>query len=172
MKYKRFEELPVWQSSIELAVAMYAITAKPEFRRQRSLRDQIERAAVSVSNNIAEGFERGTNQELLTFLYIARGSAGEVRPMLCLLEKMHAFLNLESEIRNLKSRVASISKQLGAWIQSILNSELKGQRFVTEKSKRLEVAAEDRSRFLEQLERIRRGGRVDSQDARSGAGSK
>ena len=71
---------------------------------------------MSVSNNIAEGFERGTNNELLNFLYIARGSAGEVRSMLCLLEKMHTFLNLESEMRNLKSRGESISKQLGAWI--------------------------------------------------------
>jgi four helix bundle protein len=97
MKYERFEQLPVWQAGIELAVQTYAMTAKPVFRRHHSLRDQIERAAVSVSNNIAEGFERGTNQELLTFLYIARGSAGEVRSMLCLLERMSDFCNLESE---------------------------------------------------------------------------
>jgi len=82
VRYERFEQLPVWQASIELAVETYAMTGKLAFRRQRSLRDQMERAAVSVSNNIAEGFERGTNQELLTFLYIARGSAGEVRSML------------------------------------------------------------------------------------------
>lgn len=76
MTFKRFEELPVWQAAIKLGEQIYAMTAKPVFRRQRSLRDQIERAAVSVSNNIAEGFERGTTQELLTFLCIARGSAG------------------------------------------------------------------------------------------------
>jgi four helix bundle protein len=74
------------------------MTAQPAFRRQRSLRDQLERAALSVSNNIAEGFERGTNQELLTFLYIAGGSAGETRSMLCLLERMPASSNLEFEI--------------------------------------------------------------------------
>jgi four helix bundle protein len=56
-----------------------------------SLRDQLERAAVSVSNNIAEGFERGTTQELLTFLYIARGSCGEVRSMPSLLEHLPGF---------------------------------------------------------------------------------
>ncbi len=128
MRYERFEQLPVWQASIELALATYSITAQPAFRRQHSLRDQLERAAVSVSNNIAEGFERGTNQELLTFLYIARGSAGETRSMLCLLERMPAFGNLESEILNLKSRAESISRQLGAWIRTLRDSELKGQR--------------------------------------------
>jgi four helix bundle protein len=79
MKYSRFEELPVWQAGIELAVKAYALSKRPAFRRERSLRDQLERAAVSVSNNVAEGFERGTTQELLTFLYVVRGSAGEVR---------------------------------------------------------------------------------------------
>ena len=155
MKYERFEQLPVWQASIDLAIQTYAMTAKPAFRRQHSLRDQIERAAVSVSNNIAEGFERGTNQELLTFLYIARGSAGEVRSMLCLLERISAFCDLESAIRNLKARVESVSKQLGAWIQSIQNSGLKGQRYVTEKTRRARVAAEERDSFLEELKQIR-----------------
>ena len=61
MRYERFEQLPVWQDAIELAVQTYSMTSKPPFRRERSLRDQIQRAAVSVSNNIAEGFERGTN---------------------------------------------------------------------------------------------------------------
>ena len=98
MKYRRFEELPVWKAGIDLAAQTYDLAAKPGLRRQRSLRDQIERAAVSVSNNIAEGFERGTTQEVLTFLYIARGSAGEVRSMLCLLERLPAFSNLTFQI--------------------------------------------------------------------------
>jgi four helix bundle protein len=156
MKYERFEQLPVWQASIELGVHTHTMTAKPVFRRNHSLRDQVERAAVSVSNNIAEVFERGTSQELLTFLYIARGSAGEVRSMMCLLERIPDFLNLESEILNLKSRAESISKQLGAWIQSIPNSNLKGQRYVTDKTRQGRAAAEERKRFLEELQRIRR----------------
>jgi four helix bundle protein len=71
MTYKRFEDLPVWQAGLELAPRVYRLTALAPFRRNRSLRDQLERAAVSVSNNVAEGFERGTTQELLT-LYRAR----------------------------------------------------------------------------------------------------
>jgi four helix bundle protein len=91
LTYDRFEQLPVWQAAIKLGQQIYAFTSKSAFRQQRSLRDQIERAAVSISNNVAEGFERGTTQELLTFLYIARGSAGEVRSMLCLLEGIPQF---------------------------------------------------------------------------------
>jgi len=53
--YKRFEELPVWRDSLELALAIYALTTAPALGRQRSLRDQLERAALSISNNIAEG---------------------------------------------------------------------------------------------------------------------
>ena len=98
MKYSRFEELPVWKAAIELAVQIYHLTSRPVFKSRYSLRDQIERAAVSVSNNIAEGFERGTTQELLTFLYISRGSCGEVRSMLCLLERIPVFGDLKFEI--------------------------------------------------------------------------
>ncbi len=155
MKYDRFEQLPVWQAAIELAAQTYAMTAKPVFNRHRSLRDQIERAAVSVSNNVAEGFERGTNQELLTFLYIARGTAGEVRSMLCLLGSIGAFCDLESEIGNLKGRAESIARQLGAWIQSLQNSGMKGQRYVTARVRQARAAAEDRKRFLEGLEETR-----------------
>jgi four helix bundle protein len=156
MRYERFEQLPVWQASIDLAVQTYVITIKAAFSRQRSLRDQIERAAVSISNNIAEGFERGTNQELLTFLYIARGSAGEVRSMLCLLERIPAFCDLGSDILNLKSRAESISKQLGAWIRSLQDSGMKGQRYVTEKTKKADQARHAREEFLEELDQIRR----------------
>ncbi|MGH9375396.1 MAG: four helix bundle protein [Terriglobia bacterium] len=102
MTYERFEQLPVWQAAIKLGQAVYSLTKNRPFSRQRSLRDQIERVAVSVSNNIAEGFERGTTQELLTFLYIARGSVGEVRSMLCLACSTE-FLN--SPISNLKFQI-------------------------------------------------------------------
>ena len=157
MTYERFEQLPVWQATIDLAAAVYALTDTPQFRSRHSLRDQIERAVVSVSNNIAEGFERGTKQELLTFLYIARGSAGEVRSMLCLLEKIPAFAGLESQISNLKSSVESISKQLGAWIRSLRNADLKGERYVNEKTRQADVARKGREEFLKELEQVRKG---------------
>ena len=67
MKYNRFEELPVWRDAIELAVRTFDLTAQPCFRGHAGTRNQLENAVVSISNNIAEGFERGTTQELLTF---------------------------------------------------------------------------------------------------------
>ena len=102
MKYHRFEELPVWKAAIELAVRVFALTAETCFRGHAGTRNQLENAAVSISNNIAEGFERGTTQELLTFIYISRGSSGEVRSMLHLLDRLPEFNNLRSEISDLR----------------------------------------------------------------------
>jgi four helix bundle protein len=158
MKYKRFEQLPVWKSAIDLAVQVYALTSKSSFKGQGSLRDQIERAAVSISSNIAEGFERGTTQELLTFLYIARGSAGEVRSLLCLLDRLPAFMDLKFEISNLKPLAESISRQLRAWADSLQETTIKGQRYLTEKARRAEKAARERTEFLEKLRRVREEG--------------
>ncbi len=155
VRYERFEQLPVWQASMDLAVATYVLTSKTSFAGQDTLRDQLERAAVSVSNNIAEGFERGTNQELLTFLYVARGSAGEVRSMLCLPERLGRFRDLESGILNLKSLAESVSKQLGAWIHSLKDSEMKGKRYVREKTKKADLVRRGREEFLQKLQQLR-----------------
>ena len=154
MKYNRFEELPVWKAALELAVSIYSVTSRDDFKGHRSLRDQLERAAVSVSNNIAEGFERGTTQELITFLYIARGSAGEVRSMLCLLERLPSFTHLKSQVSNLKSQAEGISRQLRAWVDSLQNSPIKGQRYLTDKSKERDSRARDREEFLAELRQI------------------
>src|ERR1041384_8847109 len=154
MPYTRFEDLPVWNAAIDLAVQTYELTSKPEFKSQYSLRDQIERAAVSVSNNIAEGFERGTNNELLSFLYIARGSAGEVRSMLCLLDRIPTFRTLNKETALLKKKAESCSRQLKARAQSLQNSEFKGERHVSSRSKRAAQAAKERQEFLDELAEI------------------
>ena len=82
MTYERFEDLPVWQKAADLYEATEDLLESDTFKASRGFRDQLDRAALSVSNNIAEGFERGTTNELLAFIYIARGSAGEVRSML------------------------------------------------------------------------------------------
>lgn len=78
---KTFEELYCWQTGRELVNIIYSLTKSPLFK-DFSLKDQICRAAVSVISNISEGFERGSKEEFLYFLYIAKGSCGEVRAQL------------------------------------------------------------------------------------------
>jgi len=151
MTYARFEELPVWQEAIRLAESVYDMTEGKDWRGSRSLRDQLERAALSVSNNIAEGFERGTTNELLAFLYIARGSAGEVRSMLCFLERRHGFSNLKSQISDLKSIAESCSRQLRAWADHLQNSDIKGQRHLNKKTRRHYHAGKKAEEFQHEL---------------------
>jgi 23S rRNA-intervening sequence protein len=111
---------------------------------------------VSVSNSIAEGFERGTTQKLLSFLYIARGSAGEVRSLLWLVEGIAEFDDLKSQISNLRSQAESISRQLRGWADLLQNSEIRGQRYLDEKSRRRDKERRDREEFLNELEVIRK----------------
>ena len=158
MRYQRFEDLPVWNAAIDLAVQVYELTSKPHFTSRYSLKDQIERAAVSVSNNIAEGFERGTNKELLAFIYIARGSAGEVRSMTCLLERLPSFNEVTPDLASIKTRAESCSRQLKAWAQSLQDSDLKGERHVNEKTRRADRVTREREEFLRELAEIRAKG--------------
>jgi len=155
MKYSRFEELPVWKDAIELAAKVYQLTSGAAFKGRYSLKDQLERSAVSVSNNIAEGFERGTTQETLTFPYISRGSAGETRSVLCLCEHLSGFSHFRSEISDLKTRAESISRQLRRWAESLQNSDIRGQRYLTNKTRSKTKEAKEREEFLKELEEIR-----------------
>ena len=82
MKVKNFEDLEIWKDARMLIRIIYRITREPKFSKDFALRDQIQRAGVSIMSNIAEGFERGGNQELIHFLYIAKASCGEVRSQL------------------------------------------------------------------------------------------
>jgi four helix bundle protein len=127
--------------------------AKPSFKGCGDLKNQMERSSLSISKNIAEGFERGTTQELLTFIYIARGSGGELRSMLLFLERLPTFDDLKSEISNLKFSAESDSRQLRSWADSLQNSDIKGQRYLTDKTRRAAAASNERQKFLEELHR-------------------
>jgi four helix bundle protein len=82
MKSKTFEDLKVWQDSRDFVKSIYELTASNNFAKDYGLKDQIQRAAVSIMNNIAEGFERNNNKEFVVFLKYSKGSAGEIRSML------------------------------------------------------------------------------------------
>ena len=79
---RRFEDLEAWKFGRELAQSVYSLTRKDLISRDFGLVDQIRRAATSAMTNVAEGFERGSNKDFVRFLFIARGSAGEVRSLL------------------------------------------------------------------------------------------
>ena len=157
MKYKRFEELPVWKSAIEFAVKTFEFTkeAKREFQGMGDLKNQIERASVSVSNNIAEGFEGGTNTELIQFLYIARGSSGECRSITYILGSIPAFEKFKTEILELRRASESINKQLYGWINSLKNSDIKGEKFLTDIERNRYEQKSDLKEFDEEMKQFR-----------------
>jgi four helix bundle protein len=125
-----FEELPVWQSALRLAEAVFDLTGSEGLVGRYALRDQLERAALSVSYNIAEGWEQGTHEELLSFLYYARGSCGEVRSMLRFLSQRD-WLGVGREADRLIELALDTSRQLGAWLESLKNTESRGPRYRT-----------------------------------------
>ncbi len=156
MKYSRFEELPVWQTSVDFALLIFKFTNIADLRGLGDTKSQLERSTLSISNNIAEGFERGSTKELINFLYIARGSAGESRSMLSLCEQVPRFANFKSEISNLKLKGENISKQLYGWIESMKNTEIKGVKFFTNKDREKIAYEKQFEEFDAQMEEFRR----------------
>ncbi len=114
MRIERFEEIIGWQKAKDLTVKIYKAF---ENSRDYGFNDQIQRASVSIMNNVAEGFERQTNNEFRQFLFIAKGSCGEVRSMLILakeLEKLDSFIADE-----LLYLVEETSKILSGFIKTL-----------------------------------------------------
>jgi len=114
MAVQKFEELLVWQKSQDLAIKIYNHFGSI---KDFGFRDQITRATVSISNNIAEGFERNSNADFSRFLYFALASNSEVRSMLYLSSRLN-FISKE-EVNDLIERTNEISKMLNGLIKSI-----------------------------------------------------
>jgi four helix bundle protein len=136
MTYTSFEDTPVWQEAARLYELTEDLLENRAWRITSGFRDQLDRAALSVSNNIAEGFERGTTNELLYFLYVARGSAGETRSMLRVRLRRVSDPKLKSQISELIACAVSCSRQLRGWADSLQNSDIPGQRHLNERTRR------------------------------------
>lgn len=121
-KYSSFEEMEVYQKALLFSVKIYKLTQSNEkIAKDYGLKEQLQRAALSISNNIAEGFERETKKELIRFLYISKGSAGECRNIFNFLQSIEY---IEEEIfYNHRNDVLEISKQLGNYIKYLKNLE-------------------------------------------------
>ncbi len=124
---KQFEDLPVWQVARELVKDIYALTRTALFKKDFRLCQQIQSAAVSVTSNIAEGFERGSREELIQFLYIARGSAGEARSQLYNASDI-GYISKEAFKKGIEA-CFQISRQIASFIDYLKDSCFKGDKF-------------------------------------------
>jgi four helix bundle protein len=120
--YQRFEDLPVWQEAARLYNLALDLLAAHNVRLGPGWRLQFERATLSVSSNIAEGFERLTTAELRSFLVIARGSAGEVRSMVGLIIRRAEVRPHAAGLQEIRTVAENCTRQLGAWIKNIKHS--------------------------------------------------
>ena len=102
-KFNSFEEIIAWKKARELNSEIYEITKNGQFKSNFDLKGQIRRSSISISSNIAEGFERETTKEFIRFLFIAKASAGELRSQLYLASDLKYFENDEFERLNLKA---------------------------------------------------------------------
>jgi four helix bundle protein len=111
---KTFEELNIWKLAKGLCLDIYALN-NPKYLRDFGFKDQIQRASVSVMNNIAEGFERGSNKEFIKFLFYSKSSCGEVRSLLSLSVEL-TYVS-QDEFRILNEKSIDLSKQIANFIK-------------------------------------------------------
>jgi four helix bundle protein len=127
MPVKHFEDLEIWQKARCLTKEVYRLTSGLKFSKDFNLRGQIQNAAVSVMSNIAEGFERGGNREFTQFLYIAKGSCGEVRSQLYVAVDQGYISADESE--ELLNSFKRLSSMIGSLINYLKRSGMKGAKY-------------------------------------------
>ncbi len=127
-KARRFEDLWIWQEARSLVKEVYEDLNQGPGSRDFGFRDQIQRAGISIMNNIAEGFERNSDMEFARYLDFAKGSCGEVRSMYYTAQDL-GYVELElAELRRNKT------KQIAAGISSLM-THLKQKKPSVEKSK-------------------------------------
>jgi four helix bundle protein len=116
---KSFEDIEVYSKSFDFTIAIFELTNKTSINR--NIINQLERATLSISNNIAEGFELQSNRQFVKFLYIAKGSCGECQNLLSIAKKLNQIES--SKYNELRSSATEISKQLANFIKYLKNSE-------------------------------------------------
>ena len=116
-----------WQKARELRRNIYRYSKSGEFARDFALRDQIRRASISITSNIAEGFERGGNREFLQFLTNAKGSCGEVR------DQLYAALDEEyvsaADFDTLQESCLEVGRLIAGFMDYLAKTEVRGQKF-------------------------------------------
>lgn len=123
-KVERFEDLQVWKHAIEIGLRIYHLTDQNHVSKDFRAKDQLVGAAISISNNIAEGFEYNSNRQFTRYLAIAKGSAGELRSQLYLLLKAEKIS--QSDYETLYTDLIQISSEIKGFIK-YLNAFEKGK---------------------------------------------
>jgi len=125
--FKKFEDMVVWKKSMILTRLIYQTTNQPSFLKDYNLVSQIRKSAVSIASNIAEGFERDGNKEFINFLYIAKGSCGELRCQLYIAKDQH-YLQADS-FQEMYNLATEISVSLNKLIKYLQESDYKGNKY-------------------------------------------
>ena len=124
---KRFEEIKAWQEARELARLVYSVTHKGAFAKDFGLKEQIQRAAVSVGSNIAEGFARNGNKEFAKFLWIAKGSATEVQSQLYTAKDVSYVA--DDDFNSVYAKAESCIILIYRFLKSLRSSPISGERY-------------------------------------------
>ena len=128
-KIEQFEDLPLWKNASAIAVEIYKISEIGKLRNDFGMKDQIRRSAASISNNIAEGFEYNNNLNFIRFLHYAKGSAGELRNQIFLLQETE-LINSET-YHTLYEKLLDLSKQISGFIKYLKEFELQKKQSIT-----------------------------------------
>jgi four helix bundle protein len=134
---KNFEDLEIWQLARKLNQEISGILEVLDSKRSYELKNQLDRSAGSIMDNIAEGFERNGNREFIQFLAIAKGSLGEVRSQLYRVEDRKY---IESEkLHLLQEECLSLANRIGKFITYLNKSEIRGSKFIRSENKISEI---------------------------------
>ncbi|MCL5099112.1 MAG: four helix bundle protein [Candidatus Omnitrophica bacterium] len=154
-KYDHFEQTPAWQEAAHLYNLVLDMFDQHGQQFSSGFRNKLDRAALSVSNNIAEGFDRRTTNELEQFLGTARGSASEVRSMCLVVEARTKLAPARKALRGVLASAESCARQLSGWMASVEAGAVQGKRTSTPQMRRdheaRDAAEEFRQRFLRGL---------------------
>ena|SRR2546426_8664153 len=126
-KIERFEDIASWQKGRELTRLIYRASKSGEFAKDFALRDQIRKACLSVTSNIAEGFERGGDKEFVQFLSNAKGSSGEIRSQLYV--AMDELYITEKQFSELYELTHAVSRLTSAFMSYLSRSQLRGNKY-------------------------------------------
>jgi four helix bundle protein len=126
-KIERFEDIEAWKKGRQLRREIYTCSRQGAFGRDFALRDQIRRSAVSITSNIAEGFERSGNKEFIQFLANSKGSCGELR------DRLYAALDEEyisaGQFESLCRQALEVSRLISGFMRYLKQSEMRGAKF-------------------------------------------